>query len=95
MKEIDPDIAAAVRAVFETRRAEHVGKIRDKHTKQLEDELETKIQLLWDEVSQVLDPKHPLFPAVLLLTVVRKITKQPAEPEYRSCLGEGIPKEFD
>jgi hypothetical protein len=83
MKTIDPDIAAALKKVFEVRRLHHVGKIRQKQQQQALDKLETKIQLIADEVEEVLPTNHPAFEMVLALTVMEKLTK---EPEFKSEL---------
>ncbi len=83
MKTIDPDIASALKKVFEVRRLHHVGNIRAKHQQQALDKLETKIQLIADEVEDVIPKDHPAFEMVLALTVIEKLTK---EPELKSEL---------
>lgn len=88
MKTIDPDIAAAVRIVFEARRAKHVGRIRAKHARQLEEKLTTQIELLSDEIEEVIPKSHPAFPLILLLAVEGKVAKAFEEPEYVSALEE-------
>jgi len=88
MKTIDPDIAAAVRTVFEHRRAKHVGRIREKHRQQAEDKMTTQIELLADEVAEVIPPSHPAFQLILLLVVEGKLAKAFEEPEYVSALEE-------
>jgi len=92
MKTIDPDILAAVRTVFEARRAKHVGRIREKHRQQAEDKLTTQIELLADEVAEVIPPSHPAFQLILLLAVEGKLAKMFEEPEFRSFLDEGFPQ---
>jgi hypothetical protein len=42
------------------------------------------MSLLSDEVEAVIPKEHPLFDTVLLLTVLRKVTK--TEPEPQSAL---------
>jgi hypothetical protein len=91
MRTIDPDIAAALRTVFEARRGKHVGNIRAKHRKQLEEQIRTQIELLSDEVAEVIPKDHPAFPLILLLAVEGKVSKHFEEPEFKSVLGEGIP----
>lgn len=92
MQTIDPDIAAALQTVFEARRLHHVGKIKAKHQQQALDKLETKIQLIADELEEVLPKDHPAFEMVLVLTVMEKLRKTHQEPEYKSCLDESFPQ---
>lgn len=86
MRTIDPDIRKAVELVFLARRAKHARSIRVKHELQARDRLETKLQLIADEVEEVLPKDHPAFEMVLALTVMEKLTKHNQEPEYVSCL---------
>jgi hypothetical protein len=86
MRGIDPDIAAAVKMVFEARRSHHVGRIREKQAKQLEAEIATQIELLSDEVEEVIPKNHPSFQLVLMLAVAEKLKRLMVEPEYKSCL---------
>ena len=86
MRDIDPDVLAACKTIFEARRNSHLGKVRAKHSKQVEARFETQIELLCDEVEKVIDPKHPAFLLVLALAVMEKVSKATTEPEYKSCL---------
>lgn len=92
MRTIDPDILAAVRTVFEARRAKHVGRIREKHRKQAEERLTTQIELLADEIEEVIPKNHPAFQLILVLAVEGKLSKMFEEPEFRSSLDEGFPQ---
>jgi hypothetical protein len=94
MNNVDPDVLAALRTIFEARRNSHLGKVHAKHSKQAEAQFETQIELLVDEVEKVCDPKHPAFLLVLMLAVMEKVNKATAEPEFRSFLGEGIPNNW-
>jgi hypothetical protein len=91
MRTIDPDIAAAVRTVFEARRGKHVGNIRAKHRKQAEERLATQIELLSDEIEEVIPKDHPAFPLILLLAVKSKMSKHCEQPEEPG-LDEGFPQ---
>ena len=86
MRTIDPDISAALETVFEARRLKHVGDIRAKHHKQLEEQITTQIQLLSDDIEEVIPKSHPAHLLVLLLAVESKITKAFKEPEFKSDL---------
>jgi len=86
MKTLDPDIAAAVRTIFEARQAHHRGKIKAKHRRQLEEKLTTQIELLSDEIEEVIPKSHPAFPLILVLAVEGKISKAFEEPEPPSDL---------
>ena len=91
MNNVDPDVLAAVQTVFEARRNSHAGKVKEKHRRQDAARFETQIELLFDEVQKVMDPKHPAFLLVLALTVMEKLQRQTAEPEFTSFLDEGMP----
>jgi hypothetical protein len=86
MKDIDPDVLAAMQTIFEARRNGHLGKVQAKHRKQAENRFETQMELLVDEVEKVIDPKHPAFMLVLLLTLNEKLQRHTAEPEFESYL---------
>lgn len=86
-KDIDPDVVQAARKVFDTHR---VNNIRAKHHRQEQQKIETQVQLLVDEVSQVIPLTHPAFLAVLMLAASKKFDKQ--EPEYKSALE--FPEDF-
>jgi hypothetical protein len=91
MKNVDQDVLHAVQTIFEARRNSHAGKVKAKHRKQDEARFETQIELLFDEVQKVMDPKHPAFLLVLAMAVVEKLERHTAEPEFKSFLDEGIP----
>jgi len=92
MNNIDPDVLTALQTVFEARRASHVGKVYAKQREQTKAQLETKIELLFDEVATVIDPKHPAFLLVLALAVVEKVERNTREPEFRSFVDENFPE---
>jgi hypothetical protein len=91
MRTIDPDILAACNAVFEGRRGKHVGNIRAKHRRQLEEQITTQIELLSDEVAEVIPKDHPAFPLILLLAVKSKVSKHFEEAEEPG-LDESFPQ---
>ena len=86
-KDIDPVVVQAARKVFDTHRANN---LRAKHQRQEQQKIETQVQLLVDEVSQVIPLTHPSFLAVLMLAASKKFDKQ--EPEYKSALE--FPEDF-
>lgn len=86
MRTVDPAITAALQTIFEARRNTHVGKVREKQRKQLEEKITTQVELLCDEIEEVIPRNHPAFQLVLILAVTEKLKKFQVEPEYKSCL---------
>ena len=86
MRNIDPDVLQALKTLAARGEAYREQRIRGKQAKQLDAEIETKMQLLTDEVSRVIPTTHPLFESVLLLAVLHKVAKQQQEPHYTSSL---------
>ena len=58
-------------------------RIRAKHDKQLDEQFETQLELLIDEVERAIPRSHPDFMKVLLLAVMSKVAKQQVEPEFK------------
>jgi hypothetical protein len=91
MKELDADIlhtlkrfAIAGRRENEARRLLGVLKRR---RQAFEARLETKLELLSDELEAAVMPKdHPAFRTVLMMAMIHKLTREYEEPEYESCL---------
>lgn len=81
--QIDPDIAAALKAIAADVERLRVAKVRARHAKQAEQRFETEMELLTDEVERVIPKDNPLFPIVLLLAVARKIERTQVEPKFK------------
>jgi hypothetical protein len=92
MKNIDPDILHALRSIAADGDTQRVERIKKTHDKQLDERIRTQMELLEDEVERVIPRSHQLFESVLLLTVLRKVARTQAEPEFRSFLDEGFPQ---
>jgi hypothetical protein len=84
MKHVDPDIIAALRSIAADEESQRVLAARKRHDEHTRRRIETEMSLLSDEVEAVIPKEHPLFDTVLLLTVLRKVTK--TEPEPQSAL---------
>jgi hypothetical protein len=84
MKRTDPDIIAALRSIAAEGESQRVLAARKRHDERTQRRIETEMSLLSDEVEAVIPKDHPLFDTVLLLTVLRKVTK--TEPEPQSAL---------
>jgi hypothetical protein len=99
MKQIDPDILAVLKNMAGglARSEEHqrVAKVRAKHGKQLEDKLETYIQLKGDELEAVLPiPRsHPLFMRVLYYALIHKLVRNREGQDHESSL-DSWPKDY-
>jgi len=91
MSNIDPDIqhvlkvlALKIKAKDE---AERLKGVNNRRWRAFEDRLETKLELMSDELEQVIPKDNPAFMPMLLLALLHKlIKKQSEEPEYNSCL---------
>lgn len=86
MKNVDPDIIAALKTVAADGDSQRVLGVKARHQKQNQQRFETEMQLLSDEVERVVPRTHPLFELVLILAVTRKIERTHKEPEFRSAL---------
>lgn len=91
---IDPDVLAVLNAIVADGESERVATVKTKHEKQLEERIHTQIELLSDEVERVIPRSHPLFVRVLISTAIRKALHGQQEPEFRSFLDEGFPKDW-
>jgi hypothetical protein len=80
MRPTDPDIIAALRSIAADGDSQRVLKARKRHDEHTQRRIETEVSLLSDEVEAVIPKEHPLFDTVLLLTVLRKVTKTESEP---------------
>jgi hypothetical protein len=83
MKNVDPDILAALKHLAADVDAQRVLNIKAKHGKQAEKRFETQMELLVDEVERVVPRTHPLFELVLILAVTRKLERTQQEIERR------------
>jgi len=84
MRATDPDIIAALRSIAADGESQRVLAAHKRHDERTQRRIETEMSLLSDEVEVVIPKDHPLFDTVLLLTVLRKVTK--TEPEPQSSL---------
>jgi hypothetical protein len=89
---IDPDVIAAMKTLAVNGDRKRAQSIRARQRKQPDTMLETHIELLIDEVERVIPRTHPDFMNVLLLAVLKKITR--TEPEFKSYLEEGLPQGY-
>ena len=92
MNNIDPDILYALKTVAADGESQRVVKVKAKHEKQVEQQFETQMELLSDEVERVVPRNHPLFDLVLILAVTRKIERRQQEPEFHSFLEDSFPQ---
>jgi hypothetical protein len=86
MSNVDPDIITALKLLAGSEESPRVKAVRAKHSKQLEQQIETQLHMLSDEVSKVIPVTHPLFEQVLMLTLLRKLEKRQQVPEFKSFL---------
>jgi cob(I)alamin adenosyltransferase len=91
MNKIDPDILHALKSLAVNEESKRAARITKKHIKQLDEQFQTQMELLTDEVERVIPKKHPMFYTVLLLAVARKIERSQQEPEFQSFVDEGFP----
>jgi hypothetical protein len=90
MNNVDQDILFALKAVASDDR-HRVLNLKAKYEKRTEQQFETQMQLLVDEVERVCPRNHLLFELVLILAVARKIERTQQEPEFQSFVDEGFP----
>lgn len=90
--DVDPDILYALKTIAADGESQRVLKAKERHEKQTEQEFQTQMQLLDDEVARVVPRSHPLFELVLLLAVARKVERKQQEPEFHSFLDGGFPQ---
>ncbi len=91
MNHVDPDILHALRVLAADGESQRVLGLKAKYNQRTEDQFETKMQLLSDEVERVVPRTHPLFDLVLTLAVVRKLERSQQEPEYVPEFERGFP----
>lgn len=91
MNNVDPDILAALKIVAADGEAQRVLGLKAKYEKRAQQQFETQMQLLVDEVERVCPRSHPLFELVLILAVARKMERKQQEPEFKSDLEAGWP----
>jgi ketosteroid isomerase-like protein len=84
--DLDPDVAWVLANMAATPERRRQKAVRAKHKRQTADRLETQIELLSDEVERVIPKTDPNFVNVVIAAVLRKITRQQEEPEYKSGL---------
>ena len=84
MNHVDPSILAALKTLKTIPEAQRVLAARKRHDEAAQRKFETQLELLRDEVEAVIPKEHPLFEAVLLLTVLHKGSN--TEPEFHSAL---------
>ena len=86
MKNVDPDIIAALKSVVGDSESQRVLQAHKRHDEHTQRRFETEMELLSEEVETLVPRTHPLFELVLLLAVARKIENKQHEPEYVSAL---------
>jgi hypothetical protein len=93
MNNLDPDILSVLRTIGASGESRRVAKVTAKHERQAVDRLETQLELLAEEVEAVIPRTHPLFNIVLIGAALQKVLRTTAEPEFRSYLDEGLPRQ--
>lgn len=91
MNNIDPDIIHTLRMLAADANSQRVLSLKAKYEKRTEQQFETQVQLLVDEVARVVPRSHPLFDIVLILAVARKVERSQQEPEYIPDFERGFP----
>jgi hypothetical protein len=91
MNNVDPDILFALKAVAGDGESQRLLGLKAKYEKRTEQQFETQMQLLVDEVERVVPRGHPLFDLVLTIAVARKVERTRQEPEFQSFVDEGFP----
>ena len=91
MNNVDPDILFALKAVASDGESQRVLNLKAKYKKRTDQQFETQMELLTDEVERVCPRNHPLFELVLILAVARKVERSQQEPEFQSFVDEGFP----
>jgi hypothetical protein len=86
MKNVDPDILAALKTVAADGDSQRVLQAHKRHDEHTQRRFETEMELLSEEVERVVPRTHPLFDLVLILAVARKMERKQQEPEFRSAL---------
>jgi hypothetical protein len=92
MNNVDPDILYALKTVAGGGESQRVLNLKAKYEKRTEQQFETQLALLSDEVERVCPRNHPLFELVLILAVARKVERSQQEPEFQSFVDEGFPQ---
>ncbi len=83
---IDPDIVTSLKMIAGDVDEPRVKAVRAKHDKQLQQRIETHLELLTDEVEKLIPRSHPLFESVLLLTLLNKVQRSQQTTEFKSDL---------
>ena len=91
MNNVDPDILFALKTLAADGEAQRVLNLKAKYEKRTEQQFETQMQLLVDEVARVCPRSHPLFDLVLILAVARKVERSQQEPEFIPDFERGFP----
>lgn len=92
MNNVDPDIIHALRMLKADGEAQRVLGLKAKYEKRAEQQFETQMQLLVEEVERVCPRNHPLFELVLILAVATKLERKQQAPEFISDLEAGWPQ---
>lgn len=92
MNNVDPDILHALRSIEAAGDQQSLLKLKRKYKKRAEQQFETQVELLVDEVARVVPRNHPLFDLVLILAVARKVERSQQEPEFTSDIEAGWPQ---
>ena len=87
---IDPDILYALKTLANDD-SDRLVKVQAMQAKRVQQQFETQMQLLVDEVERVVPRTHPLFDLVLTIAVARKVERKQQEPEFQSDLEAGWP----
>lgn len=95
MNNIDPDIIAALRSVAGDEEARRLLNVKKRQANQAQQQFESQMELLADEVARVIPRGHQLFDLVLTLAVAHKIERtQQQEPEYIPDIAAGWPRGY-
>ena len=87
MNNVDPDIIHALRMLAADGESKRALGLKAKYEKRTEQQFDTTLQLLVDEVARVVPRNHPMFDLVLILAVARKIEKKDVR-EFRKITFE-------
>jgi hypothetical protein len=86
---LDSDLLSVLKNIAGRGEIQRVAKVHAKHQRQLEERINTQVELLSDEVERVIPRNNPLFMQVLFCTVLHKLARniqEQPEPEFRSYL---------
>jgi serine phosphatase RsbU (regulator of sigma subunit) len=85
---VDKDVLAVLKTMAAPVEEARLAKLKAKHNRLTQRQVETQLELLADVVEQVIPRTHPLFNAVLLETAILKVSQEHEQPEDESFLGE-------